>query len=133
MPRIADRQRLTLSDLERMIQKRRSEIAALARERDQLINRIAAIDAKLRAVGGKAAGAVLSRSGRGRNALSLVKTLSNVLSEAKKPLSVGEILGKVQASGYHSNAANFRALINQTLIKQRKLFSNAGRGLYQLK
>ncbi len=65
--------------------------------------------------------------------MSLVSTLTNVLSQAKKPLKVGEILEKVQASGYHSKAVNFRGLVNQTLIKQRKLFANAGRGLYQMK
>jgi hypothetical protein len=50
-----------------------------------------------------------------------------------KPLSVGDIVEKVQAAGYHSNAANFPALVNQTLIKQRKLFAKAGRGIYQIK
>jgi len=134
MPKIAKRERLTLSDLERMLQKRRSEIATLARERDQLRDRIATIDGKLRALAGKAsANAIFSRRGRGRNPMSLVSTLTNVLSQAKKPLKVGEILEKVQASGYHSKAVNFRGLVNQTLIKQRKLFANAGRGLYQMK
>jgi hypothetical protein len=132
MPRIANQPRLTLSDLERMIEKRRAEVALLANEREQLRNRLAALDAKLRVLAGRAStGAVLSRGGRGRTGLSLVATLSNILSGAKKPLSVGEIVEKVQASGYYSKAANFRGLVNQTLIKQRKLFSNAGRGLYE--
>jgi hypothetical protein len=39
----------------------------------------------------------------------------------------------VQKSGYRSNSANFRSIVNQTLIKERKRFGQAGRGIYQLK
>jgi len=96
MQRIANRSRLTLSDLERMVEKRRSEIATLAKERDQLRERIAAIDGKLRTLAGKAStDTILSGRGRRRNAMSLVSTLSTILSGAKKPLRVGEILEKV--------------------------------------
>jgi hypothetical protein len=47
-------------------------------------------------------------------------------------MSVGEIVEGVQRRGYRSGSANFRAIVNQTLIKE-KLFGSAGRGIYQLK
>jgi hypothetical protein len=58
--------------------------------------------------------------------------MESALRSAGRPLSVGDILQKVHAAGYRSNSANFRALINQTLIKEKR-FVSAGRGIYQLK
>jgi hypothetical protein len=45
---------------------------------------------------------------------------------------VGEIVDAVLAGGYHSKSANFRGIVNQTLIKDKR-FVSSGRGVYQLK
>jgi hypothetical protein len=124
---------LTINDLERMLAKRRSALEEVMRERAQLQKRMDALDVKIRSLSGGARASGLTGGGRARNAMSLVAAMSEVLTKADKPLSVGDIVEKVQAAGYHSNAANFRALVNQTLIKQRKLFAKAGRGIYQIK
>jgi hypothetical protein len=63
--------------------------------------------------------------------MSLVATLESVLASGK-PMSVGDIVESVQKQGYRSGSANFRAIVNQTLIKEKQ-FSSAGRGVYQLK
>jgi hypothetical protein len=125
--------RLTIRDLERMLAKRRSALDELTRERSQVQKRMDALDVKIRSLSGGAGTPGLTGGGRARNAMSLVAALSDVLTKADKPLRVGEIVEKVQAAGYRSNAANFRGLVNQTLIKQRKLFANPGRGMYQIK
>src|SRR3712207_8218784 len=52
--------------------------------------------------------------------------------EGGKTMSVGEIVEAVERSGYRSNSANFRGIVNQTLIKDKR-FQQAGRGQYQLK
>jgi hypothetical protein len=109
-----------------MLAKRRSALDELMRERAQLQKRMGAIDVKVRSLSGGGRASGLTDGGRARNAMSLV-------AKADKPLGVRDIVEKVQAAGYLSNAANFRALVNQTLIKQRKLFANTGRGVYQLK
>jgi hypothetical protein len=49
-----------------------------------------------------------------------------------KPMKVGDITDAAQKAGYRSNSANFRSIVNQTLIKDKR-FSSAGRGVYQLK
>jgi len=60
--------------------------------------------------------------------------MEDVLKSAGKPLPVSEILQRVQSSGYRSSSPNFRAIVNQTLIKERKRFQPTGtRGVYQLK
>jgi hypothetical protein len=62
-----------------------------------------------------------------RNEMSLVATLESVLAPGK-PMGVGEIVEAVQRKGYQSNSANFRGIVNQTLIKEKQ-FSSAGRGV----
>ena len=131
MPRIANR--FTISQLENMLSSKRTQLDALGRERNQLQKQLDALDAKIRSLGGGRGGMAVTTGGRARNSKSLIESIEEVLGKSSKPVSVGDILDGVQASGYRSNSANFRGIINQTLIKERKRFANAGRGLYALK
>ena len=78
-------------------------------------------------------GSAPKRDGRVKNEMSLVASLEKVLGESSDPLSVGDIMTKVQGLGYKSSSPNFRGIINQTLIKEKKRFGSAGRGMYQMK
>jgi hypothetical protein len=132
MARHANGSVLTIAELEHMLDSRRRKVARLQKERAKLQRKLNDLDGRIRVLSG-AGGARLGGGGRAQNAQSLVATLESVLKNAGKPLRVGEILQKVEAAGYRSTSANFRALLNQTLIKERKHFASAGRGLYQLK
>ena len=109
----------------------------LQRERNKLMQRLDALDRKLGALAG-AGGRFRNGSsgggggGRARNPKSLVASMEAVLSRASKPMSVGDIMDGVRAAGYRSSSANFRGIVNQTLIKEKR-FASAGRGIYQLK
>lgn len=129
MSRIANG--LTIAQLERLLNSKRQQLDVLARERNHLQKQLDAIDNKIRALGGGGQGG--TAGGRVRNEKSLIESIEDVLNKTDKPTSVGEILKGVQASGYRSSCANFRALINQTLIRERNRFANAGRGMYELK
>jgi len=135
MPRLPSR--FTIAQLENMLQARRSQLEQLQRERHALKKQLDALDDKIKGMGGSlrggAGGGGMTAGGRARNEQSLTETIAGVLEKAGKPISVGEILQGVQATGYRSNSANFRGIINQTLIKERKRFANAARGLYGLK
>jgi len=120
---------LTIASLKQMLNARHNELAKLEKRRASLARELASLDRSIARIGG-APGA---KGGRARNEQSLTETLQSVLKEAGKPLGVGEILAAVEASGYRSSSANFRGIINQTLIKERKFFTSAGRGVYQLK
>jgi hypothetical protein len=134
MARITNRSGLTVAVLEQMLQKRRSELDSLTKERQRIAKQLADVDARLRAIsGGTSGGAALTRSGRVRNPVSLVGTMEQVLTKAGKPLSVGDIVQGVLDTGYQSGSANFRAIVNQTLIKERKRFANTQRAVYELK
>ena len=68
-----------------------------------------------------------------RNEVSLNESILAVLKRKGGPMAVGEIVEAVLAGGYTSNSANFRGIVNQSLIKDKR-FVNAGvRGSYQLR
>ena len=69
--------------------------------------------------------------GRGRNERPLTDVIEAVLKKSNKPMKVGDIMSAVEQSGYRSSSANFRGIINQALIKDKR-FNAASRGAYQL-
>lgn len=130
MPRTASGSNLSITQLENILRSRKSEQQKLERKRAKLAKQLAKLDADIAALGG---GGGRIGGGRVRNDLSLPDAMAAVLSKAGKALPVGEIVDGVQKNGYRSNSANFRAIVNQTLIKERRRFSAAERGVYQLK
>jgi hypothetical protein len=136
MPRFASGSNLSINQLERILKARKTELQRLARRRGKLARQLAKIDAQMRGLGGEAGGAmgggIGSGGGRARNEQSLVKTIEGVLGKTSKPMNVGDIATAVQRGGYRSNSANFRGIVNQTLIKEKQ-FAQASRGMYQLK
>jgi hypothetical protein len=119
---------MTINQLEQMLDSHRRKVADLTRQRSKLAKKLELMDRQIISLnGGRGVG-----SSRAQNAKSLVATMESVLGSSSKPMGVGDIVTKVQASGYRSNSANFRALVNQTLIKEKR-FASAGRGVYQLK
>jgi hypothetical protein len=138
MPRIAAAGTWSIVQLEQLLAGRRSALQKLERKRNKVARQLDAIDAQIRELGGPvrggrngAAGRV-GGGGRVRNAKSLNDTIESVLAKHGKPMRVGDIADAVKATGYRSNSANFRSIVNQTLIKDKR-FTAADRGLYQLK
>lgn len=120
---------LSLAQLEKLMHSRKAEVIRLSKIRDKLQKKLNTIQAKLEAISGTTP---TGRTTRARNNASLQEIIHQVLSKANTPLSVGDILDKVQAAGYRSKSDNFRGIVNQTLIKDKRL-SKAGRGMYQVK
>jgi hypothetical protein len=130
MPPAKNGSALTIAELEKMLNQRRRKLTTLHKQRGRLQKQLQDIDHEIASLsGGKgiAGGAI-----RARNAVSLVAAMDAVLKQAGAPMSVGDILHGVQRSGYTSHSANFRALINQTLIKEKR-FVQTSRGMYQLR
>jgi hypothetical protein len=138
MPRTAATNGLTIAQLEQMLNTRRSEIGKLEKLRNKMARKLAAIDARIAALGGSIRGGngAGRRAGgpgsRVRNEKSLNDTIAGILQKSGKPMGVGDIASACKDCGYRSNSANFRGIVNQTLIKDKR-FVSAGRGLYQLK
>jgi len=126
---------VSTAQLERILDRRRREANKLKRERNKLRQKLSVLDRRLMMIDGASVrgSAGGGAGGRARNEHSLVESMEMVLSKAGKPMRVGEIVESVLGTGYRTNSENFRGIVNQTLIKERKRFSSAGRGSYQLK
>lgn len=132
MPRPSSGRGLSIAELSSLIESRRTELNRLRKQRTDLQRKLDAVDRDINKIAGGGVGRRGGGNGRVRNPMSLTATIEHVLSKSGKPMRVGDIAQAVQASGYRSNAANFRGIVNQTLIKDKR-FGAADRGVYQLK
>jgi hypothetical protein len=122
MPR-GIRATLSISQLERMLNVQRSAVNKLMKKRGVIQRKLDLIDRDIAKLGG---GGV-----SGRNEISLPAAMEAALKK-HGTMKVGDIVDAVIAAGYHSKSANFRGIVNQTLIKDKR-FVSSGRGVYQLK
>lgn len=126
---------ISTTELQREIARRRRDISKLERKRDRLAEQLAEVEAEIKAAGGElgaySGGAGGRSTGRKRpsNKVNLADSLVAVL---KKPMGVTEAAEAVKAAGYQSNAANFRIIVNQTLLKDPRI-EKVSRGVYQAK
>jgi len=119
---------LTVAELEQMLSDRRKGITRLHKKRAKLQEQITAMDAEIRALGGTGA----TTGARVRNEHSLGEVVATVLTKAGEGLKVGEIITRVLATGYRTDSENFRSIVNQALIKDKR-FTAIQRGIYGLK
>jgi len=130
MPR--DQKILSINELEQMLNRGRSQLNKLQRKRSRLQDQLNDLDREIKKKLGSGDGsAAAGGRTRAKNSISLADAIARVL-DGGKPASVAEIVESVRSLGYRSNSPNFRAIANQTLIKDKR-FVSAGRGLYQLK
>ena len=125
---------MSIAQLEQMLAGRKAELNQKQKEHSRLLARLQQLETDIRQLGGspgRRGRGGAGGGGRARNERSLLATLEEVLKPGK-PMKVGDIAEAAQKSGYRSNSSNFRGIVNQTLIKDKR-FSSAGRGVYQLK
>lgn len=124
---------MTIAQLENLLTTRRNKLNELVRERSRIQQRLDSMNRQIAALSGRGGSVGGARAGgRARNAASLVATMETILRDSGKPMPVGDIVSAVLRRGYQTTSANFRGIVNQTLIKEKQ-FSSAGRGVYQLK
>ena len=135
MARPASGNNFNIAQLERVLEEKRSELDKLRRQRSEIQKKLNQIDRQIERVGGGMNGSRRGAGGgggRARTAKSLLDTLEAVLREGGRPMKVAEIMDGAIASGYRSGSANFRGIVNQTLIKDKR-FGQVERGVYELK
>jgi hypothetical protein len=127
----------SISQLESLLESRLSELQHLQKEHTRLSSQLTEIERRIVSLGGKTKGrgkiGLKFPGTRARNEKSLVESLEEVLGAAGGPLKVGDIVDGVLKSGYRTTSDNFRGIVNQTLIKERRRFVSAGRGVYVIK
>lgn len=127
--------KLSTEELHIEIKRRERTANRLAARREKLLAEVAAIDSELAAFGYEAVSSPRSRAGGGRkrprNEMNLVDTLTKALKG--KTMGVSEAAEAATKLGYRSSSANFRNIVNQTLLKHNKVFKKVGRGQYTVK
>ncbi len=126
--------RLSIAELRAELAQRERHVKQLQGRRDQLLDELVGLDKEIATVDGKRA-AVRTRRGRrgqagrrNRNKMNLVDALRKVL--ANKTMLVSEATEAVQRAGYKTSSANFRTIVNQSLLANRKVFRKVARGQY---
>lgn len=76
--------------------------------------------------------AIRNTRGLARNEMPLRQVIAQVLRSNGEPMSINEIMDGVKATGYQSNATNFRGVISMSL-SNTQLFEKTGRGVYTLR
>jgi hypothetical protein len=111
----------------RTLRKRHARLIAAAKKLERQINAMSG-STMVRRGPGRPRGSTGRK--RPRNESNLVEALAKVLDG--KTMRVNEVTEAVQRAGYKTSAANFRTIVNQTLIKSDR-FKRVGRGQYTAK
>jgi hypothetical protein len=118
---------LSVTALQAELRRRERVVGKLQKRHPQLEAKLNTMNRQIAALGGSVNGHI--RSGRPRNALSLIEALAAALKD--KTMSVGDAAKAVQQAGYRTNSNNFRTQVNIALIKGP--FKRVGRGEYTAK
>ncbi|MBN8644206.1 MAG: hypothetical protein HUU19_15170 [Phycisphaerales bacterium] len=118
--------KLSTSDIQAELRRRERGVGKLQRQRERLVEKLAALDAQLLEMGASA-GATRRRA---RNSMTLLDALEKMLTG--NVMGVTEVADAVQKAGYRTTSPNFRTIVNQTLIKDKR-FKRVGRGKYTVK
>ena len=126
--------------------RRERRLPMLKRQQADLLRKLDEVEAQIDAIGGFGGGAKAGRKSSGRpagrpvgsgvgrkrprNAMNLEDALAKTLKG--KTMSVTEVTSAVKAGGYKTTAANFRTIVNATLLKSKKI-KKVSRGQYTAK
>lgn len=141
---MADLNGMSIAELERLINNRKSELSGLYARRDQISKQLDAINAEIATAEGNAGVASRSRPNhfsrataspatkrkvapsaavtRAQNDKSLKAYIIEVLTTNRRGLSLAEIQDAVLKVGYVTNSSNFKNTLYQCLYHNETLF-----------
>jgi hypothetical protein len=125
---------LSVADLERILDEKKSQLQDLARRRDQAQKELDKLDAEIQdivGVGGSI-GKVRRRRRRVKNEMSLRAVVLEILGKNKKGFTLADLAGKVTESGYKSTSRNFRNVLYQCLYNTEGIVHDEATGCYRL-
>jgi hypothetical protein len=126
---------MTLTQLERALEKKRSRLQVLQSRRDSLQQQLSRVEGQIAGIAGRGAspGGVRKRRKRPKNTQSLKAYVDDVLARNKKGLTLAELHEKITATGYKSRARNFRNVLYQCLYNSSDVQLDKSTGRYSLK
>ena len=146
---------ISVADLERILDARKSLVQELGKRRDALHKELAEIQEQLQGIVGtevklKKSGAKRgrppgtgkrgpgrprgskNRGARPKNERSLRDEISELLSKSKKGLTLEELTPKVVEAGYKTNSSKFSNMIYQNIYNSEGIVKDPETGCYSL-
>lgn len=125
---------MTVEEIEAQLQARRDHDAVeLEARRDALLEEVAEVEgriAALRGTAGRARKGGGKRGPRAHNEKPLALYLVDILKGSDDPMSVQQLITKLDEVGFKSNAKNKYPVVFTALNKNPEMFRKAERGLY---
>ncbi len=132
MPRV-----ISIQQLRRELKRRESMLGRLQARRQKLVVRLAALDRKMEAIAGQAAGVRRGKPGlrpaarrRGRGGKTLLDFAKQVL-QGSSGMRVKDVAQAVKSAGYKSASKDFYTIV-ATQLRDKRNFKNVKRGIYKL-
>ncbi len=126
----------SVSELERMLKARKTELESLIKKREKILKELSVIEKRIKALEGRkqSTGPKQRRKSRKRpkNAKSLRSTVTEVLSRNKKGFALDPLSKRVLATGYKSNSGNFKNVLYQCLYNHEEFVHDEKTGLYRV-
>lgn len=124
---------LSVAELEQILTERKEELSELQARRESLTAELATCEARIADLLGSGSGSVSSKAPktakvarrqpkrrRPRNQPSLKSIIQDILQKSKKPMTLDEIIEKVNETGYRSKAKDFRQVAYLNLFNMKK-------------
>ena len=121
---------MSIADLRQEIRRRQKLLPRLKAQRDALSREITELQS-LAAPETRKAARKTRRRHRAKNKVGLADALAAFV-KGKKKVAIGEAMEGVLAAGYKSNARDFRNVVNNMLLTDKR-FKKIGRGEFALK
>ena len=126
----------SVSDLERMLKTRKSELESLIKKREKRLKELSLIEKRIKVLEGRKreSGPKKHRTTRKRakNAQSLRSTVTEVLSRNKSGIALDPLSKRILATGYKSNSGNFKNVLYQCLYNHDEFLHDKKTGLYRV-
>ena len=126
----------SVSDLERILKARKSELEILIKSREKKLKELSLIEKRIKVLEGRkqAAGRKKRRTTRKRvkNTHSLRSTVTDVLSKNKNGIALDPLSKRILATGYKSNSSNFKNVLYQCLYNHKEFVHDKKTGLYRV-
>ncbi|MEQ8768871.1 MAG: hypothetical protein RIB60_00025 [Phycisphaerales bacterium] len=115
------------------LKRRQRDLDKLVQKRDRLAADLAELDREIATVGGAGGFGITARGSIRRRPRNTTNLADALVAELKgKTMGVSEVADAVLASGYRTSAANFRTIVNQTLLRDKRI-KKISRGQYTAK
>lgn len=127
---------LSVTALERMLMRKRTQLEHLTKRRETLQRQLEKVDRQIGQIGGRNGGPISVRRKvrrRPRNARPLAEVVIELLKKNKAGLPLSQLTAKILATGYRSHSSDFKNVVYQCLYNNRKsIVHDEKAGVYKL-